>query len=537
MNNFAALYKVYLRNLRFTKADSKKNKIKLVGYVFLAIVICGIIALACVMAYFLSTIMLQNNALEFFLSAFMFSAQMLTLIFGSISLVSVVFKSKDNELLRGLPIRPTVIFWAKMANVFTTNLLLPAIFLLPIFITVGATTGMGAVYYILMLIAVLFTPQIPLILATIIAIPVLYISRYLKQNPVASLIAAILAYAAFLAVYLGIVFLCYNSLGDIPMDDPNYVAAMLTQPFKNVAYIIYPNIFIARAMIGVNAGANFGIYIAIMIAAFAIVIGLAYLAYNKVTESSLESRAKVNKRGKHRENVASITLTLVVNDLRNLLGQTGLMFSSIIGILIAPVFAIVMGIVSKEINSVIFIALLCVGGMNYFATIAVSRDNDKFFINKFLPITPKQYVGSKLLMATMYVIITSTIMALTLLAFGFLFLDVIVLFAVMVIYGVGNSAFALRRDLAKPVLNWTNMKEITNNRLTVMIPILAAFIFGFGTMMLQTLFANMSMTENAVKYLPFVILLAISIIFALVSYYFLYRDSERLYKKIEASNG
>lgn len=536
MNNFAALYKVYMRNLRFTKADSKKNKVKIAGYCFLALIVCGIIAFACFIAYILSRVMHANGALEYFVSTFMFITQMMTLIFGSISLISVVFKSRDNELLLGMPIKPIVIFLAKMANVFTTNLLLPAVFLVPIFITIGVTTGMGVGFYFLMIIAILFTPQIPLIFATLISIPVLFISRYLKRNAVLSLILAILAYVAFFAIYLSIIFAA-NSSGNISINDPEYLMQMLIKPMKSISYIIYPNLFIARAMIGINSGANFGIYIAIMLAAFAIVIGLAYLTYNKVAASTLESRVSTNKHGKLRANMSSTTLTLIGNDLRNLLGQTGLMFSSIIGLLMAPIMAIVMGMVAKEISSVIFIALLCVGGMNYFATIGVSRDNNTFFINKFMPITPKQYVGAKLIIANSYVILTSTLLAVTLLAFKFVFYEVLLLFVIILIYGMGNSAFSLRRDLSKPVLNWTNIKEITNNRLAVMLPILMAFVLGFGTVLFQILFAELRLSPNAIMYLPFAILLAVSAAFALVSYYLLYKDTERFYNRIEASNG
>lgn len=536
MNNFAALYKVYMRNMRFSKADSKKNKIKIVGYCFLALIACGIIAFACFIAFLLSHVTYANGALENFVSFFMFITQVMTLIFGSISLISVVFKSRDNELLLGMPIKPIEIFLAKMTTVFTTNLLLPTIFLLPIFITIGVTTGMGVGFYFLMIIAIFFTPQIPLIFATLISIPVLFISRYLKRNAVLSLLLAILACVAFFAIYLSIIFAATSS-SNISIDDPEFILQNIIKPMKSISYIIYPNLFIARAMIGIDPGSNIGIYIAIMLAAFAIVIGLAYLTYNKVAASTLESRAATNKHGKTRANISSTTLTLIGNDLRNLLGQTGLMFSSIIGLLMAPIMAIVTGMVAKEINSVIFIALLCVGGMNYFATIGVSRDNNTFFISKFLPITPKQYVGAKLIIANSYVILTSTLLAVTLLAFKFVFYEVLLLFVVMLIYGMGNSAFSLRRDLSKPVLNWTNIKEITNNRLAVMLPILIAFVLGFGTLLLQILFSTLQLSMNTIIYLPFAILLAISAAFALVSYYMLYKDTEHFYNRIEASNG
>ncbi|MDE6614816.1 MAG: hypothetical protein K2K24_04835, partial [Clostridia bacterium] len=157
---------------------------------------------------------------------------------------------------------------------------------------------------------------------------------------------------------------------------------------------------------------------------------------------------------------------------------------------------------------------------NTASILAFSRDGEGVLIYKTLPVNAKDIINAKIKTGLVFTLTTVVLSAIAL-AFvkGMNALFVIGFLASALIYGYANNRFCVYRDLKKPKIYWKNMKEITNNNFSSIVPMLFAFIPGVlsmaGTILVGTLLASV-LNQYVIALIYIVITLAVSGIYLLI---------------------
>lgn len=530
MKNFQLLYALSFKNYFAKNPNAKHSKYRKIQYASLGVLLTLIVAGMCVAIYYLGTLIANRQGVEYIVSTVLISSQLFVLMQGIATTLSVLYFSKDNEFLNALPIKPYEIYLSKMSMIFTTNLALSTAILLPVLVTLGISAKMGFQYYLIMPLALIFTPLIPLLIISIFSMPIIMIARVFKKSSIASLIAMIVAYMGFMALYFGIV-LGASGNADIVVDMESAIDSIINS-LKIMSYIIYPNLFISKAMTGINVGLNLPLYLVVMVAVGVIAVILSYFFYGKITAYSSQG-VVVKHKARSRAKVSGTVSTLVKNDLLNLSRQPSLMFNSIIGLMIVPFITALFSMnAPSALSAMMFPIFGC--GMNYFSLIAVSRDREKLFITKYLPISARQFISSKLVISSVYVLALAIVVMICFLIMQFSFVEVLLCILMVLGLGLSVSAIAIKQDLKKPNMTWNTMKELTSGG-KALFYVLGSMVFGMvlsvGGPILSTIIGELA---------TMICLLVIDIVLfavALMLHFDLLRSADRLYNDISATNG
>ena len=177
--------------------------------------------------------------------------QVIMLIVGMTTLVTTLYHSSDNEILLALPIKPREIFLAKLAVVYIFELgtaLVSGIFLLVPF-GIGASMGIG--YFIGLIPVMLMMPLFPLLVATLVGIPVMYIVSAMKGN---GGLSTVIMCVAFGGLFVGYYLLLYKFMPQLEESSMEALAQMLKDFVTGFGGIIYPNKLLGAFVTAENIG-------------------------------------------------------------------------------------------------------------------------------------------------------------------------------------------------------------------------------------------------------------------------------------------
>lgn len=221
MKNFLTLVKMNIKytyfKFNFKTAKEKRKYIALI--ILLAVCFAAPIILITMSCREMVMIGIQNNMLHDILATLFFSSQIIVLIYGTISYINVVYFSKDNEFLLGLPVSQNAIFASKFIVVYLGELIFSAVFILPsTIITAVVCAEMGiavsAGFYLMIIPAMLLIPLVPVFLISIISFPLSLLVAKLRRNPVVASILSILVFVgAYAAIYIPILKMSSSEIG------------------------------------------------------------------------------------------------------------------------------------------------------------------------------------------------------------------------------------------------------------------------------------------------------------------------------------
>lgn len=552
MPKFKYLLRNSLKHYFSLSSDPKQRKKQIVAYVVLAVVMLPIIIAICTLLYFMTAPLKAAGILDTFLASIMFGAQILVLFFGAATFLAVMYFSKDNEFLLSLPVKPVEIYLSKLLMVYLSHFAISTLILLPVFITTAVAAQITSIgYYIFAIFGILLVPLIPLLLVSIIALPLAYLVNYFRKNTTLATIVGMVFFIGFFSLYFVGVMSMQNSM-------PDEGGVINVDSMKNVLGIIsmisYPTLMLSRAMLGVgNVALSGSIFFAIVIGAAIISIGLSLLLYRKSATKFLEVGVKKGK-AKQMKASGSQLLTLMKRDLRSLSRDTSLAFNSFMGILLAP---IVIGIVGSSMGNAFsaegtagmnsemmslamssFMAVIMLVSTNYIAMLSISREGDKFYMIKYMPVTPKTYIKSKLLLADTYVVVGAVLSSIGLIIAGMKAYNIIAFVVCVACYGLGMNGFMVNKDVKNPNLHWINIREITKRNYAMMPTMIINIGFGIVLMIIGVMLGSMG---NKLGDWCYLIYWGIMLLVSLTAY-ILFR--KRLYDKltynfenIEAHNG
>ena len=122
-----------------------------------------------------------------------------------------MYLSKDNEFLLNLPVKTTEVFIGKIVTVLITQIIISSVILIPALISVilGVSNAglikISAWFYIIIPIAIVTLPFLPLMLLAILSFPIMKIMTFFKKHPTAgALVSSFLICGIVAAIYIPI---------------------------------------------------------------------------------------------------------------------------------------------------------------------------------------------------------------------------------------------------------------------------------------------------------------------------------------------
>ncbi len=563
MNNYVSVLKLLIKNMFRRDRAKAKSFGKMLLVVFgLLITYAAVSFLFITLIYFMGSSFAAFSLQSEFVSMILACGLMVVLIFGIVTVLTCLYFSRDTEFFFALPIKPAVVFAAKLTVVYLAELAVTALIMIPCLITAGIVMNLPAIFYVLLPIAVLFTPVIPLVLATIISIPVMYVVSFLKNRGALGSIVVIVLFGAFFGLY-------YAGVSQMQNINPQEIdLSGMQDMFRKIASTMYPLYALARAMtatpvFGLGAAAsvavNLAIYFGIVVALGALVLFISSTVYRRGASGQLEG-AKRNKTANVSYRGSSTVKALMKKEWREILRTPAFALNCLLGIVMCPIIVVFFGLTTKtsmaagEMASqseaqiqimrtvmkfmMLWFVMFMSVGTNAGPATALSREGEKFYYTKIIPVDYKTQLKAK---SYVYIIISSISsvfgsVAMAILDFNISFFVCSLIF--LLIYNFAAVHFGMLLDVNNPKLKWTTPNEAVKHNKNVMITV-------FGCMFVSMLLAVASGALNVVvmrsgsvsgtvaNLVSLGALIAVTVAAAAIMYVMFYKNCERKIDEIE----
>lgn len=475
----------------------KRKGLSRAGYIALAI-IAGL-AIFCFefsIAMQLASAAYKANAVEETLYVLIATTQLVVLFFGVITTTGYLYFSKDKTLLQTLPFEKGVVFAVKSTEAYLSELGINIAVMLPVTLVFGASLDISGYpipwcYYLFAVLGSFMTPAVPMIVISLISLPVMRVVSLMKKRRVGNGIAMAVLYCIVMVAYFALVGV--NASGD-----GFNLGSDALKAFGSVKKATIFNYPIVNALLGHNAAGNFFIYLAGIVVLFALSLLLALVFYNKSVTASAESAGGVSVRRKRRAEgeVRTPVKSFMLKEFKSLVNTPTLLMNAIISI-VMPVLmmAFVRFIFSMDPESVsedgassawigsgmdmfsigMVTFMCCIGAVaGGVAGIGFSLEGKNIFALKALPLAPRTIVLIKLAFA-MCINVVQTVAVL--IAFPLIMqihnpIAIVGIALISLLMGILSNCMLLYTDLKNPNFNWTNISEITKNNKRVWKPML-----------------------------------------------------------------
>lgn len=532
-NNFKVMFGL--------SSDFKEKRKQLLLYLLLAVLTVPILIMMCYGVYQVAKLA-TPDVLSGLIASIMFASEIVVLFFGVMSSLSVLFFSKDNELLLALPVTGLDIFLSKFITVYLLHVGLALLIQLPIILTLGIGVAIKDIgYYILGFIGSLLTPFIPLFIISILAVPIGYLVSYFKRNNVVGTIIVLLLFGGFFAGYYYLIFAMQGSIGENGIDMVAFEKAM-----KIMSYIIYPNTYIATSMLtsGLEAFKNFAIFFAIIAGLAVISIAISTVLYKGGARRGLEGSGAKNGKAKDNQ-VVSVPKALLGRDLKNCMASTSNAINYLMGLVLSPIVMIMLSFVYGQGEYPVQIMNLCASmlalifgcGMNYFAIVSFSIEGRQIDVLRMLPVPAKTIIKQKISLACCYTIVIDCVLLASMFIAKVNYVTTLMLFVIALIGGFGTNILCVYNDLKSPNFVWNNAKELFKNNskslFSMLFSLPLVLIASAGVLIIDLVYVDAFESQNLANFVALAPALALAIAYAVVAGCVVYPKLEKMYECLE----
>lgn len=476
MRDFLLVFKVLVKN-QYSYRISNNGKRKLPQGVTTLLCMIPLVVLICVVAGFVAVIIPDSATLSMVSNIIVSAVQLLALFMTMFSAMNTLYNSPDTPFLNTLPVRHTAVFFAKFAVVYIGTLSLMASILIPSLLTVSIVyAAMGRVmfygYFPLILLIALASPILPLFVVTLFSMPISFLGTFFKGKATLKTVVTLLFYMLVMVGYFLLIYFV-NQAEENASDAE--IAGNALAGLAVFSKVMYPNKTLIDFCLGIDAGKNFGISLAINVGMIVVMLLLAMLFYRRINLRKLETHSEGSKGNiSYKQN--NIVSSLMIKDFKHIVRNSSLAVSSLANILLCPILTAVMYFVSDlqmsdevpaalnsmlKLSYIVLYTLIFLGGTNAMAMLAYTREGKSFYLSKSLPITPKDSIKAKFILA----IIPSTVVMIiqVILAFALYRLDVLnvaLFFICMMLTIIGATGLHIYFDMRYGNVNWNTRQDM-----------------------------------------------------------------------------
>lgn len=476
------------------RQGEKSSSSNLVAYVVLGVIFGGysfLGAIGMTPAFF----ELKNNDLIGSFLAFLFTiTSIANLFFAIMPLVTSLYFSNDTEYYLSLPVKPQSVYVAKILLVYTSQIYIAGIIALPMIIVMGISLGMNVFFFLISILGVILTPLFAIMLASVIAAPIMYLVRVIKSKTIVTSIFAILAFAIIMGGYM------YLMVG-VTIDENNIaqIGATLISTAKSVGEVMIPltalgnlSTFSSITPFGLfDVVPAFLINFATVILFFALVIalcwilsarfyksGVAFMLEHKSDEKKKEKKTKKRKVGFKPQ---SVKRTLIKTEILSMLRNPAFAFNCLGCLVVVPIFSAFLPLTMSELITEIIGTDFAYGmafcmacgmtmSMNVGACSSFSREGERFIILKIAPIDRKELVKMKLGFYSSMLVVTFVVSIIISMIITKTSIIHIVCIIPATLVMIGTTAMDILWELKKPNLTWVNPIDAVKNGSNVLVP-------------------------------------------------------------------
>ncbi|MDD3831575.1 MAG: hypothetical protein PHW00_02840 [Clostridia bacterium] len=554
MSKILTLVKTYLlQRYRLDRNTGKKGKI-IALTVGLTVGILPMAVFMFILIFSMGKVARYLNITTQILTLNILAMQAIVFFFGIASLLNTIYLAKDTSILLPLPLRPTQIFVSKLIYVYLTETLASIALAIVMLLPFGIGANMAWWYYPQMLLVILILPMLPLLIASIVAIPLMWFVSFFKNKGVITTLVYLLIFSMALLGYYYLI----SRLNNVPEDGGGFehMLGELLERLSRTAKLIYPDYLLATSLTATTIWQYLmGLFGSLVINVVLLCgsVGVSSLVYRKSVSGQLEISKGSTKRDSGNYVKRGRVFSLIATDIKQIMGDTAMGTSCCMCVVLAPLMAIVLPVVYNmdmsmfvdvphtliEIGaSVVIMSIFSFMTLstNMVATSSFTREAQGLFIYKTMPIDARTIVKSKVLIAVVFSFLAS---ALSVIPIGITFKVSIAYLlptiAVTWLYLLGAIYLQVRIDLAKPRLVWNTFNEGAKNNPSALWSMLFGFITLFLVAGIGALFAYLWYIINSVWLIivMYALLAVIGIVYTLLARRSLYNNCDKLYSRLE----
>lgn len=478
MHQFKAILSAIIKSsYRFDKKSKGFYVGAVAAAVFLAVLFGGMLAGG---VYFMSGAFLQAGLEAELLTLIFSGAQAVVLVFGTAAMVSTIFFNRDAEFLLSLPVKSSTVFFAKLFYVYVSELVISAFVVLCSGIALGVAAGYGAGFYIMLLPAILILPLFPLLISSLLSLPIMYAVSFFKRKGALAGIALALLFAGGMALYLSF------AGGLMELEEGGELVFRLSQKsidtIRAAARILLPNIALAHVMLGTDILLNASVLLASYAALGALAFAVSSAVYRRGVSMQLEQNKSV-RLGKFEYRVRTLRGTLIKKDWLELVRHPYLAFYCLFQVVFAPLLLMFYQFVQTSASAqdqealaaagfidifgvaiTFFTVGLLTASMNYTALSSITREGKNYSILKTLPIFYRAQLSAKAALAS---IIGALSVSVGMIAALFIFPgqtgQLLLLWGFLLIMGNGLSYYFTGLDVKRPKLIYESISHALKN--------------------------------------------------------------------------
>lgn len=504
------------RRKRREEAVSKRKGLGKVGFAILyAFGGLAILGFEFSIASQLAMAAVRANAVENTLYVLVGITQLVVLFFGILTSMGYLYFSKDQKLLSTLPFEKGVVFAVKSTQAYLGELLINCIVFIPIAVAYGIICNVYGyalpwTYYLVAVLAAFMTPAAPMLLITLLSLPIMRLVAIFKRRRVGNGIALAVLYLLFMVGYLALVGV--GSAGEITLGEGALTA------FDNVRKATIFNYPIINAMLGNNGWANFFIYFAGILVLFAVNLLFSLLFYNKILRDSEESGGEVVRKKSRSTAPKSVFGSFFLKELKTLVSTPTILMSVILGLVMPVLMMAFVKFTFSDISTAEDPVPWMIGNLDMFSvgfatfivqlmsvsagsvnSVGFSLEGKNLPMLKSLPLSPRELVKIKL---SFSIVITGIQSILVLIAFPLIMgihnpIAIIGLPLTVALSGFFSNSMMLYFDLKDPNYTWNNISEITKNNKRMIKPMMIVMAVAFAYFIIAVILGVAGKTLSA----------------------------------------
>lgn len=504
------------RRKRREEAVSKRKGLGKVGFAILyAFGALAILGFEFSIASQLAMAAVRANAVENTLYVLVGITQLVVLFFGILTSMGYLYFSKDQKLLSTLPFEKGVVFAVKSTQAYLGELLINCIVFIPIAVAYGIICNVYGyalpwTYYLVAVLAAFMTPAVPMLLITLLSLPIMRLVAIFKRRRVGNGIALAVLYLLFMVGYLALVEA--GSTGEITLGEGALTA------FDNVRKATIFNYPIINAMLGNNGWANFFIYFAGILVLFAVNLLFSLLFYNKILRDSEESGGEVVRKKSRSTAPKSVFGSFFLKEMKTLVSTPTILMSVILGLVMPVLMMVFVKFTFSDISTAEDPVPWMVGNLDMFSvglatfivqlmsvsagsvnSVGFSLEGKNLPMLKSLPLSPRELVKIKL---SFSMVITGIQSILVLIAFPLIMgihnpIAIIGLPLMVALSGFFSNSMMLYFDLKDPNYTWNNISEITKNNKRMIKPMMIVMAVAFAYFIIAVILGVAGKTLSA----------------------------------------
>ena len=527
------LLKLQIDN-RYDLFKKKKFKYFIAGairYLFIMASITLILSLILSRIIFYLSIQVNEQVVSMVLAF----TQILTFGFAVVSIIKNLFLSKDNELLIVLPITFNQLFVSKIIILYISELVFSVLYIVPIFLAVGLISQMSFLYYIMIIIALPILPIFPLVIASLMSIPIMFIFRWLKKHTVISVISILLIVITAFVLYM--LFIMQIS-GAFNIAEKQIETSLAINKWISENGKIFGYFWLAKCWFSIK-------YIYFLLVFLAISLALLFLSllfikplFFKIATISNENTLEIFQRPKPFKKRSQF-FELLLNEARSIFRSPAYIFQYLLFPIFMPVIVFTYDklLTTISVNQVgqsmilgshVLVLSIVALMSSMMSSSAISREGSNFYLAKTTPVNFYKQVFAKCLFNAIFTVGALFITCITTLILS----DIPPLFVVFttistIILSVGHICHSFDMDLQKPILDWYDNSEISKMSHSTTKSIIYALLLSIVMCFVVIYCLRKSMIVSIVT------LLVISVIYCGSRIYLLFLRTEYYYNKME----